>query len=156
MKTGPNEVAQERKQADAANRLASFQRLLKSGQANLAAKQYDAAVANLSEAIKLSPGDATALAALKQAEQARAGTAPDPTAQKNVAAYQKLISDGRFALGGKRYDGTGIGSSDFIAVSYRAGNDTGLALCAQDGEGWKGIWAYAGSQKLGTEVWERQ
>lgn len=97
-------LAQERKQADDANRLTSFQRMLKSGQANMAAKQYDAAVANLTEAVKLSPGDATAVAALKQAEKARAGTAPDPAAQKNLAAYQKHISDGRFAMTGKRYD----------------------------------------------------
>ena len=82
----------------------------------------------------------------------------------NGSAYSGEVSVQRtgdtfkvtWTVGGKRYDGTGIGSSDFIAVSYRAGNDTGLALCAQDGEGWKGIWAYAGSQKLGTEVWERQ
>jgi hypothetical protein len=59
-------------------------------------------------------------------------------------------------VGGQRYDGTGIGNNEFIAVSYRSGNDTGLALYSQDGDNWKGIWAYAGSQKIGTEIWERQ
>jgi hypothetical protein len=59
-------------------------------------------------------------------------------------------------VAGKRYDGTGIGNADFLAVSYRSGNDTGLALYGQEGDGWKGIWAYAGSKQLGSESWERQ
>ncbi len=59
-------------------------------------------------------------------------------------------------VGGKRYDGTGIGNNEFLAVSYRSGNDTGLALYGQEGDGWKGIWAYAGSKQIGSENWERQ
>ena len=31
-----------------------------------------------------------------------------------------------WVVGGTRYIGTGIGNKDFIAVSYRSGNNTGL------------------------------
>jgi len=59
-------------------------------------------------------------------------------------------------IDGTVYVGTGIGNSDFIAVSYRSGNDTGLALYGQDGTGWKGVWTYAGARKVGSEAWVRK
>jgi hypothetical protein len=59
-------------------------------------------------------------------------------------------------VGNTRYDGTGIGNKDFLAVSYRSGNVTGLALYGAKGDGWEGIWAYAGGRRLGTEVWQRR
>jgi hypothetical protein len=61
-----------------------------------------------------------------------------------------------WAVGGKRYIGTGVGNKDFIAVSYKSGNDTGLALYAPDGDDWKGVWAYSGARIMGTEVWKRE
>jgi hypothetical protein len=61
-----------------------------------------------------------------------------------------------WVIGGQRYTGTGIGDANFIAVTYRSGDNTGLALYAQDGDGWKGVWTYAGGRTMGTEVWERQ
>jgi hypothetical protein len=59
-------------------------------------------------------------------------------------------------VGGTRYIGTGIGNKDFIAVSYRSGSDTGLALYGEDGGNWTGIWTYAGGKKVGAEHWMRQ
>jgi hypothetical protein len=59
-------------------------------------------------------------------------------------------------VGSTRYDGTGIGDKNFLAVSYRSGNVTGLALYGAKGDGWEGIWAYAGGRRLGTEVWQRR
>lgn len=59
-------------------------------------------------------------------------------------------------IGGTRYIGTGIGDKDFLAVSYRTGNETGLALYAATGDGWKGIWTYANGTKIGTEHWTEQ
>jgi hypothetical protein len=59
-------------------------------------------------------------------------------------------------VGGTRYVGTGIGNKEFIAVSYRSGDQTGLALYAEDGDGWGGVWTYAGGKQMGTEKWERQ
>jgi hypothetical protein len=59
-------------------------------------------------------------------------------------------------VGGTRYVGTGIGNKEFIAVSYRTGNDTGLALYTTTKDGWKGIWTYANGTKIGTEQWTEQ
>ena len=61
-----------------------------------------------------------------------------------------------WVVGSTRYVGTGIGNKDFIAVSYRSGNDTGLALYGADGGNWKGIWTYAGGRDVGTEIWKRE
>jgi hypothetical protein len=41
-------------------------------------------------------------------------------------------------------------------VSYRSGNDTGLALYREDGSNWDGIWTYAGGKQIGMERWLRQ
>ena len=43
-----------------------------------------------------------------------------------------------------------------VAVSYRSGNSIGIAVYRPDADGWKGIWAPAGSQNLGTEFWTRR
>jgi hypothetical protein len=61
-----------------------------------------------------------------------------------------------WVVGGTRYIGTGIGNHDFIAVSYKSGSDTGLALYGSDGGNWSGVWAYSGAKRMGTEVWKRQ
>lgn len=61
-----------------------------------------------------------------------------------------------WVVGGTRYIGTGIGNKDFLAVSYRSGNDTGLALYGSDGGNWAGIWTYAGGREVGPEMWKRQ
>ena len=57
---------------------------------------------------------------------------------------------------GQRYIGTGIGNKDFLAVSYRSGNETGLALYGEEGGSWVGIWAYQGGRNVGAERWRRQ
>ena len=59
-------------------------------------------------------------------------------------------------IGSDRYVGTGVGNSEFIAVSYRFGNESGLALYGASERGWKGVWAYSGGQQLGSEVWTRR
>jgi hypothetical protein len=59
-------------------------------------------------------------------------------------------------VGGTRYVGTGIGDKNFLAVSYKSGSDSGLALYGSDGGNWTGVWAYAGSREMGTEVWKRE
>jgi hypothetical protein len=59
-------------------------------------------------------------------------------------------------IGTDRYVGTGVGNAEFIAVSYRLGNESGLALYGASGRGWKGVWAYSGGRQLGTEVWTRR
>lgn len=61
-----------------------------------------------------------------------------------------------WVVGATRYVGTGIGNKDFIAVSYRSGTDTGLALYGADGGNWAGVWTYSGGRDVGAEFWKRQ
>jgi hypothetical protein len=60
-----------------------------------------------------------------------------------------------WVVGNTRYIGTGIGNQDFLAVSYKSGNDTGLALYGPDGDSWAGVWAYSGARDVGAEIWHR-
>jgi hypothetical protein len=74
------------------------------------------------------------------------------TVEKTGQTYRVI-----WVVGGTRYVGTGIGDHDFLAVSYKSDKDTtGLALYGSDGDGWKGIWTYAGGRQIGAEMWERQ
>jgi hypothetical protein len=43
-----------------------------------------------------------------------------------------------------------------MAISYKSGSETGLALYGEDGGGWKGVWTYQGGTALGAETWARQ
>jgi hypothetical protein len=61
-----------------------------------------------------------------------------------------------WVVAGTRYVGTGIGNKDFIAVSYRSGGETGLALYGEDGGNWAGVWTVANGRTLGAEVWKRR
>jgi hypothetical protein len=61
-----------------------------------------------------------------------------------------------WVVGSNRCVGTGIGNREFIAVSYKSGNDSGLALYGADGDNWSGVWAYDGARQMGTEVWKRE
>lgn len=61
-----------------------------------------------------------------------------------------------WVVGGQRYVGTGIGDKNFIAVSYRSGDTTGLALYGEEGGNWVGVWTYANGRQLGAERWRRQ
>ena len=73
------------------------------------------------------------------------------TVEKTGETYRVI-----WLVGGTRYIGTGIGNKDFIAVSYKSGSDTGLALYGADGGNWTGIWTYAGGREVGPEIWKRQ
>jgi hypothetical protein len=59
-------------------------------------------------------------------------------------------------IGSSTFVGTGIGTDKGIAVSYRSGNQTGLAIYSPRGADWEGIWTYSGGRTLGGEVWTRQ
>jgi hypothetical protein len=61
-----------------------------------------------------------------------------------------------WVVGGTRYVGTGIGNRDFIAVSYKSGDSTGLAMYGAEGGNWTGIWTYAGGRQIGAEKWSRR
>lgn len=51
--------------------------------------------------------------------------------------------------------GVGIGKSDYLAVSYAFGNNISVAVYTETENGWRGVWAPAGSPVLGTESWQR-
>jgi tetratricopeptide (TPR) repeat protein len=84
---------------------ANFDKLLASGKANLANKNYPAAVLSLTEATKLFPDNADAKAALAQAQ---ANVATDEAAkadlQRKAGEYQKFMADGRQAMKLKQFD----------------------------------------------------
>ena len=58
-------------------------------------------------------------------------------------------------VGSTKYVGTGIGNKDFIAVSYKSEEGTGLALYGADGGNWAGVWTYSGGRQVGAEMWSR-
>ncbi|HEV2605493.1 MAG TPA: hypothetical protein VGU24_17740 [Microvirga sp.] len=57
-------------------------------------------------------------------------------------------------IAGARYVGTGIGGPEGLAVTYRSGNDTGVAIYTPaSGGGYEGVWTYAGGRQIGEERW---
>ena len=59
-------------------------------------------------------------------------------------------------IGSQTFIGTGIGSDKGFAVSYRSGNQTGLAIYGATGDNWEGVWTYTGGRDIGGEAWTRQ
>ncbi|MSU79602.1 MAG: tetratricopeptide repeat protein [Gemmataceae bacterium] len=107
------EQARDRVLADAQTKATGLERfqklgkLLKSGQANIAAKQFEAAVANLTEAASLDPVNPAIATDLKRAIAGRDGQFADAKAQaaakERAVAYQKWLGEGRSAMASKRY-----------------------------------------------------
>ena len=57
-------------------------------------------------------------------------------------------------IGGTRFVGTGIGGPEGIAVTYRARNNTGVAIYVPDAGGrYTGAWTYAGGREVAEEIW---
>jgi len=59
-------------------------------------------------------------------------------------------------VAGTHFEGTGLGDSWFLGVSYRAGDNSGLALYSPEGDDSVGVWTYAGGTELGKEKWTRR
>jgi hypothetical protein len=78
----------------------AFKKHLSDGQAALTGKQFDEAIKQAGEALKLKPGDAQAAALLKQAQ---ADKATQETAVKRQQDLTRLLSLGQAAQAGKRY-----------------------------------------------------
>jgi len=97
---------------------------------------------------------ATAFAADPVGSYSVAGTNPsDGDKYSGTVTVEKTGETYRvtWIVGGTRY----IGDKDFLAVSYKSGSDTGLALYGADGGNWAGVWTYAGGRQIGAEVWKR-
>jgi hypothetical protein len=71
------------------------------------------------------------------------------TVQKTGDTYQVV-----WQIEGARYVGTGIGGPEGLAVTYRSGNDTGVAIYVPGSQGgFDGVWTYAGARQIGQERW---
>jgi hypothetical protein len=60
-----------------------------------------------------------------------------------------------WVIGDTTFIGTAIGNDEFLAVTYRSGDDTGLALYSAKGDDWEGVWTYAGGTTIATENWTK-
>jgi tetratricopeptide (TPR) repeat protein len=87
-----------------AKRREELARLVKGGQAALAAKKYDEASRLFGEALKVQPGDAAALKGQRDAQAALDAAKHDAEAKKRQADYQNVLAVARAALAAKKYD----------------------------------------------------
>src|SRR4029079_15723934 len=71
------------------------------------------------------------------------------TVKRTGDTYQVI-----WVIAGTRFVGTGIGSEDYLAVSLRSKNSSGLGLYASQKDGsWTGVSAFDGGTVIGTEKW---
>jgi hypothetical protein len=86
------------------------------------------------------------------------GQNPNGTRYGGTASVERTGQTYRvsWVIDGARFIGTGIGSDQAIAITYRSGNQTGVALLGQDASGYGLVWTYAGGTGLGTERWTRR
>ena len=84
--------------AEAKNRLVSFQKYMDVGQKSLVNKQYDQAATAFAQAVKLVPDDAKANQGLQQAQKAAA------QALQTQANYNQALARGEKALALRKYD----------------------------------------------------
>lgn len=81
------------------------------------------------------------------------GKSPDGSAYKGAVVISKTGDTYKvvWTIGGDKYTGTAVGDDSFLAVTYKAGGDAGLAVYGREGTGWKGVWTMLGGTKLGAE-----
>lgn len=86
------------------------------------------------------------------------GRNPDGSTYGGTASVEKTGDTYRVTwnIGGQRFTGTGIGSPEAIAIGYRSGSDTGIALLGKEGGDYIVVWAYLNGRQLGGEKWTRQ
>jgi hypothetical protein len=86
------------------------------------------------------------------------GENPDGSTYKGTAQIEKTGDTWKVTwnIGGTRFVGTGIGTDEAIAIGYRSGSDTGIALLAKQGDQYVAAWTYLNGRKLGGEKWVRQ
>jgi hypothetical protein len=86
------------------------------------------------------------------------GLNPDGTTYEGGATVEKTGDTYRvtWVVGSTRFIGTGIGSDEALAITYRAGNNTGVALLFKEGGSYQVVWTYAGGTAIGAERWRRR
>jgi len=99
------QLSEARRSREQQERAAEFKRLMDAGKANVAARQYDAAVAAFTEAQKLDPANKEVKSALADALKARSVVEKDAAdAARRTQQYQKLVQEGKLAMTSKQYD----------------------------------------------------
>ncbi|MFL1876242.1 hypothetical protein ACIKT0_13820 [Hansschlegelia beijingensis] len=69
--------------------------------------------------------------------------------QTGDATYQVV-----WTIGPDKFVGTGIGGPEGLAVGYKSGSNTGIAIYSvEKGGKVEGYWTYAGGKQVGTETW---
>lgn len=62
-----------------------------------------------------------------------------------------------WTIEGAKFVGTGIGGEEGLAVSYKSGSDTGVAIFQRQADGTvDGVWTYFGGTQIGTETWTKR
>jgi hypothetical protein len=86
------------------------------------------------------------------------GQNPDGSNYAGTAAVEKQGEAYRVTwnISGARFIGTAIGGDDALAITYRSGNNTGVALLIKDERNYVLVWTYAGGTTLGGEKWSRR
>ena len=140
----------------------------------------DRAFTDYRTALALTPGDQWAAAGVKRLEKNNApaladlvgtasafsdpvggyaisGTNPDGTTYTGEVVVEPIGDKYQvsWTVAGRKSVGIGVRYLDFLAVSFRAEDDTRVALLAQEGEGRLGVWARGGNQRMGSERWAR-
>jgi hypothetical protein len=59
-------------------------------------------------------------------------------------------------IGSQTFVGTGIGSDKGLAVAYRSGARTGIAIYGPKDDGWEGVWTFTNGRTIGGESWTRE
>lgn len=62
-----------------------------------------------------------------------------------------------WTIAGEKFVGTGIGGPEGLAVAYKSGSKTGIAIYRQEQSGAvDGVWTYSGGKDVGEEKWTPQ
>jgi hypothetical protein len=86
------------------------------------------------------------------------GQNPNGTQYQGTASVERTGDTFRviWVVGEARFVGTGIGSDDALAITYRSGNNTGVALLYREAGETRVVWTYAGGTAVGAERWRRR
>jgi hypothetical protein len=99
-------AARSRQQAEQEHKQATVRKILDSATAQAAARRYDDAARALQDALRIDPGNAEAMAALREIDRARTPGGTDSAAlKKRQADYSLAMEAGRAAMTSRNYPG---------------------------------------------------
>ncbi len=86
------------------------------------------------------------------------GKNPDGSSYKGTASVEKTGDTYRivWVIGGQRTIGTGIGSNEAIAISYRNSNNTASSFWPRKATSISRSGTYLNGRELGMEKWTRE